>query len=145
MNFMHDNKIKVLLVEDNPGDARLKQEMLSEAGAPAFAMEQADMLSTGRERLAAGGIDAVLLDLGLPDSSGLDTFITVHAQAPDVPIVVLTGLDDAELAITVVQEGAQDYLPKNKLDSELLVRTIRYAIERKKVENALNRNYNHFE
>lgn len=79
-------------------------------------------------------IDAVLLDLGLPDSSGLDTFITVHTQAPDVPIVMLTGLDDAELAITAVQEGAQDYLPKNKLDSELLVRTIRYAIERKKME-----------
>jgi two-component sensor histidine kinase/DNA-binding response OmpR family regulator len=134
MNFMRDNKIKVLLVEDNPGDARLIQEMLSEAGASAFALEQADMLSTGLERLAAGDIDAVLLDLGLPDSSGLDTFITVHAQAPDVPIVMLTGLDDAELAITVVQEGAQDYLPKNKLDSELLVRTIRYAIERKKTE-----------
>ena len=134
MNFMRDNKIKVLLVEDNPGDARLIQEMLSEAGASAFALEQADMLSTGLERLAAGGIDAVLLDLGLPDSSGLDTFITVHAQAPDVPIVMLTGLDDAELAIKAVQEGAQDYLPKNKLDSELLVRTIRYAIERKKTE-----------
>jgi len=134
MNFMHATRIKVLLVEDNPGDARLIQEMLSEAGASAFALEQAARHSTGLERLAAGDIDAVLLDLGLPDSSGMDTFSTVHAQAPDVPIVMLTGLDDAELAIKAVQEGAQDYLPKNKLDSELLVRTIRYAIERKKTE-----------
>jgi len=134
MNFMHDNSIKILLVEDNQGDARLIQEMLSEAGASAFALEQADRLSTGLVRLAAADIDAVLLDLGLPDSSGLDTFITVHAQVPDVPIVMLTGLDDAELAIKAVQAGAQDYLPKNKLDSGLLVRTIRYAIERKKTE-----------
>ncbi|MEA3488381.1 MAG: histidine kinase dimerization/phosphoacceptor domain -containing protein [Euryarchaeota archaeon] len=132
MNFMHATRIKVLLVEDNSGDARLIQEMLSEAGDSVFALEQADRLSTGLERLAAADINAVLLDLGLPDSSGLDTFITVHAQVPDVPIVMLTGLDDAELAIAAVQEGAQDYLPKNKLDSELLVRTIRYAIERKK-------------
>jgi two-component sensor histidine kinase/DNA-binding NarL/FixJ family response regulator len=126
--------LKVLLIEDNPGDARLIQEMLSEVDGSMFELESADCLSTGLERLAAEDIDVVLLDLGLPDSSGLDTFITVHAQAPDVPIMMFTGLDDAELAIKAVQEGAQDYLPKNKLDSELLVRTIRYAIERKKTE-----------
>ncbi|NQE46411.1 Chemotaxis response regulator protein-glutamate methylesterase [ANME-1 cluster archaeon GoMg2] len=130
----NDRTQKVLLIEDNPGDARLIQEMLSEVDGSTFELESAGSLSTGMERLAAGDIDVVLLDLGLPDSSGLDTFITVHAQAPDVPIMMFTGLDDAELAIKAVQEGAQDYLPKNKLDSELLVRTIRYAIERKKTE-----------
>jgi two-component sensor histidine kinase/DNA-binding NarL/FixJ family response regulator len=112
--------LKVLLIEDNPGDARLIQEMLSEVDGSMFELESADCLSTGLERLAAEDIDVVLLDLGLPDSSGLDTFIKTHAQAPDVPIMMFTGLDDAELAIKAVQEGAQDYLPKNKLDSELL-------------------------
>ncbi len=126
--------LKVLLIEDNAGDARLIQEMLLEVDGSMFELESVDSLSTGLERLATGDIDVVLLDLGLPDSSGLDTFIKVHAQASEVAIVVLTGLDDAELAIKAVHEGAQDYLPKSQLDSELLVRSTRYAIERKRAE-----------
>ena len=126
--------LKVLLIEDNAGDARLIQGMLLEADGSMFELESVDRLSTGLERIATGDIDVVLLDLGLPDSSGLETLFKVHAQASEVAIVVLTGLDDAELAINAVHEGAQDYLPKSQLDSELLVRSTRYAIERKRAE-----------
>jgi signal transduction histidine kinase/DNA-binding response OmpR family regulator len=129
-----DKPVKVLLIEDNPGDARLLQEMLADASSHTFDLECADRLSTGLERLAAGGIDAVLLDLSLPDSQGLDTFTRVHAQAPDVPIMVLSGLDDEALAIKAVREGAQDYLVKGRGDRDLLVRAIRYAIERMRLE-----------
>ncbi|MEA2053036.1 MAG: response regulator [Euryarchaeota archaeon] len=87
---MTDKQIKVLLIEDEPGDARLIRVMMSKADGPTFTMEHVDRLSTGLECLAAGGIDVVLLDLGLPDSSGLDTFIKVHTQVPDVPIIMLT-------------------------------------------------------
>ena len=141
---MTDKQIKVLLIEDDPGDAHLIRWMMSKVDGPTFSMEHADRLSTGLERLAAGDIDVVLLDLGLPDSSGLDTFIKVHAQVPEVPIIILTGLEDATLAIKAVQGGAQDYLSKNKLDSELLVRAIHYAIERKKTEEALRESQEKF-
>ncbi|MFQ6080818.1 MAG: PAS domain S-box protein [Candidatus Bathyarchaeia archaeon] len=133
-----DNKhIKVLLLEDNPGDARLIREELAEVRDALFDLECADRLSAGLERLAAGGIDVVLLDLSLPDSRRFDTFAKVHAQAPEVPIVVLTGLDDEELAVKAVRRGAQDYLVKGQVDSNLLVRAMRYAIERKWAEEAL--------
>ncbi len=144
MKKMTDKQIKVLLIEDDPGDARLIRMMMSKADGPTFSMEHVERLSTGLERLTAGGIDVVLLDLGLPDSSGLDTFIKVHAQVPDVPIIMLTGLEDATLAIKAVQGGAQDYLYKNKLDGELLVRAIHYAIERKKMEEALRESQEKF-
>ena len=134
---MKDKHIKVLLVEDNPGDARLIQEMLTEIRGATFNFERADRLSTGLEHLVEGRIDVVLLDLGLPDSQGLDTFDKAYAQAPEVPIVVLTALDDEALAIRAVREGAQDYLVKGQVDSNLLARAIRYAIERKKAEEAL--------
>jgi signal transduction histidine kinase/CheY-like chemotaxis protein len=137
------DKLRVLLIEDNPGDARLIWEMLTEVGATglaaAFDLECADRLSTGLARLAAGGIDVVLLDLSLPDSQGLDTFAKVHAQVPQVPIILLTGLDDAALAVKAVREGAQDYLVKRQVDGNLLVRAMRYAIERKQAEKALER------
>jgi PAS domain S-box-containing protein len=130
---------KVLLIEDNPGDARLIREMLvKERGAP-FDLERADCLSTGLERLAAGGIDVALLDLSLPDSRGFDTFARVHAQAPEVPIVVLTSLDDEELAVKAVRKGAQDYLVKGHVDEYLLTHAIRYGIERKWAEEALRK------
>jgi len=131
---MTDKHIKILLIEDNPGDVRLIQEMLSEASGVSFDLECAGRFSTGLERFAEGGIDVVLLDLGLPDSRGLETFTKVHAQVPEVPIVVLTGLNDATLAIKAVQEGAQDYLVKGQVGSNLLVRSVHYAIERKRAE-----------
>ncbi len=133
---MEDKRPKVLLTEDNPGDVRLIQEMLAEAGVP-FDLECADRLSAGLEHLAEGGIALVLLDLGLPDSMGFDTFIRVHKQAPQVPIVLLTILSDEALGVKAVQEGAQDYLIKGQLDSNLLVRACRYAIERKRAEETL--------
>jgi anti-anti-sigma factor len=136
---MNDHPIKVLLVEDNPGDARLLREMLAEVGGISFELEYADQLSSGLERLAVEGIDLILLDLSLPDSQGLDTFARANAQAPQVPIIVLSGLDDEVLAVKAVREGAQDYLVKGLVDSNLLARAIRYAIERKKAEEALRK------
>ena len=134
---MTDKPIKVLLIEDNPGDARLIEEMLSEVRGAPFDSEYVDRLSEGLSRLAAGGIDLILLDLGLPDSSGLDTFIRVHTQSPEVPIIVLSGLDDEVLAVDAVGRGAQDYLVKGQADSNLLGRAMHYAIERKKAEDVL--------
>jgi PAS domain S-box-containing protein len=134
---MTHNEIKVLLIEDNLGDARLIQEMLRQADDSTFTIEHEDRLSKGLDRLAGGDIELILLDFGLPDSSGLETFFKVYAGAPDVPVVILTSLDDTALAVSAVQEGAQDYLCKNRLDSELLARSMRYAIERKKVEKQI--------
>lgn len=122
--------IRALLIEDNPGDARLIREMLAEVKGQAFDLKRAERLSAGLECLAEGGIDVVLLDLSLPDSHGLETFARVHAEAPEVPIIVLTGLADTELAVKAVREGAQDYLVKGELNGALLVRSVRYGIER---------------
>jgi PAS domain S-box-containing protein len=130
----------VLLVEDNPGDARLIQEMLREADAGGWRVEIADRFSAARSRLSAGGIDLVLLDLSLPDAQGFSTFvqahaaIQAHAAAPHVPIVVLTGLSDEQLAIRAVQGGAQDYLVKGEVTPQMLKRAMHYAIERARGE-----------
>ena len=134
---MPDTPMKILLMEDNPGDARLIREMLADAGGQGFAIEWVSRLAEGLERLGRGGIDLVLLDLDLPDSQGLDTFIKAHAQAPQVPFVVLTGLADETLALTAVRKGAQDYLFKDGNGPHLLLRAIRYATERKQAEIAL--------
>jgi len=134
---MDSNAIQLLLVEDNPGDARLIQEMLREARGVSFSAEHVASLAAALERLAAGGIDVMLLDLGLPDAQGLETLIKAHECAPNVPILILTGLDDEELAIQAVQEGAQDYLVKGQINSSPFTRAIRYAIERTQAEEAL--------
>ncbi|MGE5465927.1 MAG: EAL domain-containing protein [Ignavibacteria bacterium] len=127
---------KVLLVEDNPGDARLIQEMM--ADDPEFRLwRQADRLSTGLEYLAEGDVGMVLLDLSLPDSLGTETISKVFSQAPQVPIIVLTGNDDDRLALQAARTGAQDYLVKGQVDSHLLQRSMRYAMERKQAERAL--------
>ena len=128
---------KILLVEDSPGDARLIRELLSSAHGHRFSVECVGGLAAGLERLCDDGIDVVLLDLGLPDSRGFDTFAQVQALSPGIPIVVLTGTDDVELALRAVGAGAQDYLVKGKVDAEALSRTMRYAIERKRAEEAL--------
>src|ERR1041385_8689520 len=131
--------IRVLLIEDNPGDARLIQLMLREAGAGLFSAEHVDRLEQGIERLGRGDVDIVLVDLSLPDSQGLETFARLHAAAPHVPIVVLTGLDDTTVAVNAVHEGAQDFLVKGRVDGQLLARAIRYAIERKRMTEQLHR------
>jgi GAF domain-containing protein/CheY-like chemotaxis protein len=125
---------KILLIEDNPADARFLQRMLAEVKQFPFKLEHADRLSTGLERLAGNDIDVILLDLLLPDSEGLDTALRVLAQAPQAPIVVLSGLDDEKLAFEAMRAGAQDYLAKAEVNGNLLARTIRYAIERKRAE-----------
>jgi diguanylate cyclase (GGDEF)-like protein len=128
---MSAEPITVLLIEDDPEDADLFLAMLSERNADWCKVEWVDRLQAGLERLAADRIDLVLLDLSLPDGQGLETFAKVHTQAAEVPIVVLSGLDDEKLAVQMVQEGAQDYLVKGQADGHLLVRALRYAVERK--------------
>jgi len=127
---MNDEPIRLLLVEGNPGDARLLRETLMDAGAAQFEMAHVESLDEAKKRLAQGGIDVVLLDLSLPDGHGLKTLLRARAAAADVPIVVLTGLDDEAMAVKAVQNGAQDYLVKGQIDSNLLARSVRYAIER---------------
>jgi len=134
---MSDATISVLLIEDNPGDARLIRELLAEVRGEPFVVEHANRLSLGLARLADAPIDIVLSDLGLPDSQGLDTFTRVHAQAPQVPIIVLTGTDDETLAVAAVRAGAQDYLVKGQVNSDSLARAIRYAVERKHTQEAV--------
>jgi len=134
---MESKSNKILLIEDNPGDARLLQEMLAEIRDVSFKLDWVDRLSTGLERLAAGGIDVVLLDLSLPDSQGFETFAKARSQASETPIILLTGLNDEMMAIRAAQEGAQDYLIKGQVDSNLLKRSMRYAIARKRTEQAL--------
>ena len=127
---MEKRRIKILLIEDDLDYPQLIKTMLAREMGDLFDLECVDLLQTGLERLAAGGIDVVLQDLSLSDSQGLDTFTRTHAQAPEVPIVVLSCLDDKELAIEAVHAGAQDYLVKDQVDGDLLARSIRYAIER---------------
>jgi diguanylate cyclase (GGDEF)-like protein len=122
--------IRILLVEDNPGDARLLREYLSEADGSVFELVHVNSLATGIAKLDEGGFDIVLLDLTLPDSHGLETLRKVHTHMPGVPVVVLTGFSDETQALRAVQEGAQDYLVKGTVDTHLLVRSMRYGIER---------------
>ena len=133
----------VLLIEDSPGDARLIREMVAEAGAAPFRLHWVQRLAEGLERLRAGDVDLVLLDLSLPDSLGLDTFDKVYAHSPSVPIVVLTGNDDQGLALSAVKRGAQDYLVKGRLESELLLRSMHYSLERKRYQAELERQANY--
>jgi sigma-B regulation protein RsbU (phosphoserine phosphatase) len=136
--------VTVLLIEDNRGDARLIQEYLGEVEGLSFTLEIRERFVAGLERLARGGIDVVLLDLSLPDSRGLETFVRLHREGPAVPVVVLTGFNDEILAVKAVQEGAEDYLVKGYVNSNLLARSLRYAIERfrrRQAEKVLRETY----
>ncbi len=128
--------INILLVEDNPGDRRLIQEALNAADGGRFKVDWSDRLASGLKKLSARKPDAAILDLTLPDSQGLDTFARVYAQAPDVPVIVLTGLKDEELAVQAVRAGAQDYLVKSEVAGGTLVRALLYGIERHRAEAA---------
>lgn len=134
---MTEPATRVLLIEDDPGTTRLVQGMLGSVEGE-FTVEHANCLSAGLTRLAAGGVDLILLDLGLPDSSGLATFDRVQADAPGVPIVVLGHGDDEAPAIEAARRGAQDYVVKGRMDAHTLGRTVRYAIERARGEAALS-------
>lgn len=136
---MDKQPIHVLVVEDNSTDAFLLQEALQEASPFSFQVTQVARLDEGMERLHTEPFDVILLDLGLPDSQGLETFRKLQTEVTSIPVVMLTGLDDDTLAKQALQEGAQDYLVKGQVTSPVLVRTIRYAIERKRAEETLRR------
>jgi len=123
-------KLRILIVEDNPADADLIREMLPQTDSLHFQAESVHRLSGALARLERRDIDLVLLDLGLPDSQGLPTFHALRKAAPDIPVIVLSGNDDQELAISAVRDGAQDYLVKGRFGGDLLVRAARYALER---------------
>ncbi|QCC52156.1 hybrid sensor histidine kinase/response regulator [Halapricum salinum] len=140
---LQESHLSVLLAEDNPGDARLVERYLETAQRDQFVDEYSlthvEDLAAGLERLGAGHFDVLLLDLGLPGSTGIDTLDRAVAADPPAPIVVLTGFDDGETALEAIKRGAQDYLPKDDLDSDRLIRAIRYAIERHDQEQRLQR------
>jgi diguanylate cyclase (GGDEF)-like protein/PAS domain S-box-containing protein len=127
----------LLLVEDNAGDARLFREMLSEYGGHAAELTIVESMCDAETHLAGNSSDMILLDLGLPDAQGLDAVRRARLAAPRVPLVVLTGMDDESLATKALQEGAQDYLIKGQIDPRGLLRALRYAVERKMMEDAL--------
>ncbi|MGA2987437.1 MAG: EAL domain-containing protein [Terriglobia bacterium] len=128
---------RLLLVEDNPGDARLLREMFNEQGSHPTKVAHVECMSEAEKYLAEHPVDVILLDPGLPDAQGLGAVRRAHAAAPRIPLVVLTGLDDESLAAQALQEGAQDYLIKGQIEARGLLRAMRYAIERKTMEEAL--------
>ena len=127
----------LLLVEDNRGDARLLREMLNESGSDTIELTLAESMGEAEQRIAESVVGLILLDLGLPDAQGLGAVRRARMAAPHVPLVVLTGLDDESLALQVLQEGAQDYLIKGQIETRGLLRALRYAVERKTLEEAL--------
>jgi signal transduction histidine kinase len=133
---MSSESIRVLLVEDNLGDARLLAEGMEEALPGQFQVTHVRRLSETLAYLWEDTCNVILLDLGLPDSHGLDTLVLVREQAPEVPIVLLTGFHDEEMGHQALKHGAQDYLVKGQVDNRLLARTLRYAIARKAAEQA---------
>ncbi len=130
--------VRVLLVEDNRGDQGLVKEMLHDAGEGAV-LTVCERLEDAVLPVSRGLADLVLLDLTLPDSSGVDGVRRLRAAAPDIPVVVLSGLNDQQIAVAAVQAGAQDYLNKDEVDSDKLSRAMRYAVERQRTERRLVR------
>jgi DNA-binding NarL/FixJ family response regulator len=130
---MDEAPIHVLLIEDNPTDALLLRQACAAVPLIRCVFTHVERLSEGLTCLGKARFDVVLLDLGLPDSEGLETFAKVQALAAATPIVILTGLDDENLSLQAVRAGAQDYLPKEHIDSYSVSRAIRYAIERHQI------------
>jgi len=134
---MELENIEVLLVEDNPGDALLIKDMLSVEVGCSFNLTNENRLSKAIQRASMSRFDVIILDLALPDSVGLETFSCLRDSVPHIPIIVLTGLNNENLAVDALKEGAQDYLVKGQVDGALLARSMRYAIERKRTEKEL--------
>jgi PAS domain S-box-containing protein len=130
--------LEVLVLEDDEADFIFVQELIKEKRNERIHLTRAELASQAHELLQSTNFDAMLCDLNLPDSFGLETFYGNHALAPQLPIIVLTGMDDEEIGVKAVQEGAQDYLVKGSVDPDLLVKSIRYAIERKAIEETLS-------
>lgn len=127
--------LKILLIEDNPGDVRLINEMLKESGIQ-FELECVERLSSGIGKIKLDSFEVILLDLGLPDSQGISTLTKLNEIKHEAPVIVLTGLKDESAGVQAVKEGAQDYLIKGQVDKNLLSRSINYALERKRIEEA---------
>ena len=141
---MANSRTNVLLIEDEPNTAEIITALVANENA-LFHLEWVQSLEAGLQRLAEGGIDLVLLDFGLPDSHGLETFLRVHRAVSGVAIVPLTAMGDEELALRAIKLGAEDYLFKGSVNKHLLVRTMRYAVERKRNEEALRRAHDELE
>jgi diguanylate cyclase (GGDEF)-like protein len=133
------DRFRALVIDDDPGDTRLVREMLGESGFARFDVEIADRLAAGMQRLSQEDIDVVLVDLCLPDSQGVNTIRLLRAHAPEAPIVVLTGTTDEAAGVEALAAGAQEYLLKEQATGAVLVRALRYAIERKRLDVALQR------
>ncbi len=142
---MNSAPVTVLLIEDNPEHANFLKQLLNLSEAADFRLEHVETLALGIERLKTGGIGLVLLDLSLGDSDGMETFVVAMAASGDVPVVVLSGSSDVNLAIETVQLGAQDYLVKGHVDNQLLVRSMQYACERQRVQLQLRRAHDELE
>jgi DNA-binding NtrC family response regulator len=125
---------KILLIDDEPAMAWLVNEYLQTASQNTVALETAETVADGLQRLAQGDIQVLLLDLSLPDSLGPETFTKIHNLFPLIPVVVFTSMEDEELGSRLVQLGAQDYLVKGQINGSTLLRTLRYAVERKQIE-----------
>lgn len=137
VNTVVNKLVKVLLIEDNDADARFISEMFKEIKTKKYELSHVKRLDEGLRLLDNNSFDVLLLDLSLPDSMGLDTFEKAHEHESELPIVILSGLDDEEVAVRAVREGAQDYLMKGEVSSRLLSRAISYAIERQNLEREL--------
>ncbi len=136
---MTDKLVKILLVEDNESDAMLLQEEVLQSNIGTHSIKVAGSLQEAINILKQNEFDSALLDLNLPDSSGLDTVRAIMSSKPDLPIIVLTGFDDEKTGIEAVRMGSQDYLVKGKSGGTLIARAVRYAIERKKMEVELRK------
>jgi len=142
---MRGRKINILLIEDNPQDAQLVREMLAEADTVKCELTHVESLGQALEISSRKSFDIILLDLSLPDEQGLETVVKICKALQNIPIIVMSGIGDEEIAIKALQEGAQDYLVKGNVDSNLLIRSMRYAIERKQSADALRRAHDELE
>lgn len=136
MGIVDERRVRILLVEDDPNDVWVMRSLLGDRWDGPYELVHVEMLAPALDLCVHGGIDVLLLDLSLPDSSGLETFLQAYAKAGDIPIVVLTNVNDEPTAIKAVQAGAQDYLVKGQVNDNLLLRSVRYAIERNRRDHA---------
>jgi len=132
-----DEKVEILLIEDNLGDAGLIEEMLEEFADFPYELKNVETLKEGLSLLKERPFNLIMTDLRLPDSDGINTFLDIHAKTSRIPIIILTALNDEKIGIDAVKKGAQDYLVKGQVDGRLLKRSIQYSIERKKAEEKI--------
>ncbi len=132
-----DKKVEILLLEDNSGDASLIEEMLEEFAGFQYELINVETLKEGLKLLNERSFSVILVDLGLQDSNGIDTYLDIHSENSRIPIIIFTGSNNEKIGIDAVQKGAQDYLVKGQIDGRLLKRSIQYSIERKKIEGII--------